>query len=80
MKTAERIIGRLADGEDFAKLARIHSKDDQSDNGGEYGWLKRTELRKELADTAFSLRRGQYSNPLPSRGPRFHYKGKRETF
>jgi len=64
MKTAERIIGRLADGEDFGKLARIHSKDDQSDNGGEYGWLKRTELRKELADTAFSLRRGQYSNPF----------------
>ena len=37
MKTAERIIGRLADGEDFAKL--MYSANDQSDNGGEYGWL-----------------------------------------
>lgn len=64
LKTAERIVSRLADGEDFAKLARIHSKDDQRNNGGEYGWLKRSELRKELADTAFALRRGQYSEPF----------------
>ena len=64
MKTAQRIIDRLADGEDFAKLARIHSKDDQRKNGGDYGWLKRSELRKELADSAFALRNGQYSEPF----------------
>ena len=64
MKTAQRIISRLADGEDFAKLARIHSKDDQRKNGGDYGWLKRSELRKELADSAFALRNGQYSEPF----------------
>jgi peptidyl-prolyl cis-trans isomerase SurA len=64
MKTATRIIARLADGEDFSKLARIHSKDDQQKNGGDYGWIKRSELRKELADIAFALRDGQYSEPF----------------
>ncbi len=61
MKTAERILERLGKGEDFGKLARIHSKDDRRKDGGDFGWLKKSELRKELADIAFTLKPGQHS-------------------
>jgi peptidyl-prolyl cis-trans isomerase SurA len=62
-QTAERIVQRLDRGEDFAKLARLHSRDDRRKEGGDYGWIKRTDLRKELSDLAFTLKAGNHSQP-----------------
>lgn len=67
-QTAERIVSRLNRGEDFAKLARIHSRDDRRKQGGDYGWIKRHDLRKELADLAFSLQKGHHSKPFELSG------------
>ncbi len=63
LQTAARIVGRLDRGEDFAKLARIHSRDDRRKQGGDYGWIKRHDLRKELANLAFTLPTGRHSQP-----------------
>ena len=63
LQTAQRIVQRLDRGEDFAKLARIHSRDDRRKQGGDYGWIKRTDLRKELSNLAFTLQAGHHSQP-----------------
>jgi peptidyl-prolyl cis-trans isomerase SurA len=68
IQTAERIVSRLDRGEDFEKLARIHSRDDRRKQGGDYGWIKRHDLRKELADLAFSLEKSHHSKPFELNG------------
>ena len=52
---------RLADGADFYTAARHYSQDSQAKNGGDWGWIEKGMLRKELEDVVFSLKEGQIS-------------------
>lgn len=63
-QTADEIMQKLAAGEDFAELAKTYSQDDQRDDGGDWGWISRADLIPELADQAFSLEQGNYSQPI----------------
>lgn len=53
-----------APGADFAAIAREHSEGPESEDGGEVGWVTRTQLAEELADAVFALSAGQYTAPL----------------
>lgn len=64
MQEARAIIKKLESGADFAELAAERSVDDMAENGGDWGWLKRKDMRNELAEVAFSLSKGQYSEPV----------------
>ncbi len=56
-----------APGADFAALAKQYSTDTVSkDKGGDLGYFARDQMVKEFADTAFSLRSGDISNPVKS--------------
>lgn len=59
---AEDILRKLQAGEDFAGLARIYSEGPNRENGGDWGWLGKDALRPDLAEVAFSLKKGQVSN------------------
>ena len=63
-KDAAAIHARLVAGADFAAEAKLHSQGTQALQGGDYGWLARSVLRKELADAAFSLPRGGLSDVI----------------
>lgn len=58
--TAKKIIDELNKGGDFAALSKQYSKDPgASQQGGDLGWFKKSEMVPEFADAAFSLKKGQ---------------------
>ncbi len=63
-QTARKIIEELSQGADFGDLARKYGQDDMSRKGGDWGWLKRADLRPELSDSAFALAPGDHSQPI----------------
>lgn len=63
---AKRAYGRLQGGEPFENVARSMSEGPDASQGGLLGTLKKGEMRPELEQIAFSLREGQYSQPVQS--------------
>jgi peptidyl-prolyl cis-trans isomerase SurA len=61
---AEEILGKLKEGAKFAEMASIYSQGSQRAQGGDWGWVEKSVLRKELADAAFSLKRGELSGVI----------------
>lgn len=59
--TAKAIIKALKNGQDFQKLAQSKSTDETSKDGGDLGFFLKSQLPKELADAAFDLSAGAYS-------------------
>ena len=63
-QTAKKIIGELDSGANFGDVARKYSQDKMSRSGGDWGWIERKDIRTELSDAAFSLKKGNYSQPI----------------
>ena len=63
---AERAVQQLADGADFADLARQLSRDPSASTGGYQGELSREDLPRAFADVIFSLEPGQASPIVPA--------------
>lgn len=59
---AEEILGKLAGGADFARMAQMYSEDSTRDSGGDWGWIERKTLAGPLEKVAFSLPAGKISN------------------
>jgi peptidyl-prolyl cis-trans isomerase SurA len=64
MQNARRIIADLENGADFAETARRFSQDEMRQRGGDWGWIRRSDIRRELSDVAFALEPGQFSQPV----------------
>jgi peptidyl-prolyl cis-trans isomerase SurA len=64
MKLAEEILAKLKDGAPFSEMASIYSQGSQRKDGGDWGWVERSVLRKELADVAFTLKPGERSGVI----------------
>lgn len=62
-KLAEEILGKLNEGASFAEMASVYS-DSRRSQSGAWDWVERTVLRKDLADAAFSLDRGERSGVI----------------
>ncbi|HAV12620.1 MAG TPA: peptidylprolyl isomerase [Opitutae bacterium] len=63
-QTAKQVISELDSGADFGDMARKYSQDQMSRRGGDWGWIERQDIRKELSEVAFNLEPGQYSQPI----------------
>ncbi|TVP76375.1 MAG: peptidylprolyl isomerase [Puniceicoccaceae bacterium] len=63
-QTAKQVMSELGGGANFADVARKYSQDDMSRRGGDWGWIERREIRRELSDIAFALEPGSYSQPV----------------
>ncbi len=62
---ARKVYERLKKGEDFAKIASEVSLDKTSaKSGGDLGNFKRGEMKPELEDVAFRLKKGEISMPI----------------
>ncbi|MGZ0657648.1 peptidylprolyl isomerase [Coraliomargarita sp. W4R53] len=79
-QTAKKVIYELSSGANFGDVARKYSQDDMSRNGGDWGWIERKDIRKELSDVAFGLNEGSYSQPIEIAGTIFilYAENKRE--
>jgi parvulin-like peptidyl-prolyl isomerase len=64
--TADEILAQLAQGADFAELARQHSLDEVTkETGGDLDWFPRGMIAAELEEAVFALQPGEYSEPIP---------------
>ena len=59
---AEEILGKLASGADFERMAQMYSEDSTRDLGGDWGWIERKTLAPELEKVAFALPVKKISN------------------
>lgn len=70
-QTAGQVMRELERGANFGDVARKYSQDEMSRRGGDWGWIERKDIRKELSDVAFSLEPGEYSDPVELGGTIF---------
>jgi len=61
---AREIQSKLKEGATFSDMAAVYSQGSQQHQGGDWGWVERSVLRKELADVAFTLAPGQVGDPI----------------
>ena len=61
---AREILAKIKQGATFAEMASVYSQGSQRSQGGDWGWVERSVLRKELADAAFKLKPGQVSGVI----------------
>jgi peptidyl-prolyl cis-trans isomerase SurA len=65
---AEEILGKLAKGAQFDRLAQIYSEDSTRELGGDWGWIERKTLAAPLEKVAFSLPVGRVSRIVDFNG------------
>ena len=63
-KLADEILAKLDDGDSFENMARDYSEGKEAKEGGDWGWVGRDLLRKELNEVAFSLKPRQHSHVI----------------
>ena len=59
---AEEVLGQLAGGAEFERMAQTYSEDGTRDVGGDWGWIGRNTLAGPLEKTAFNMPIGRISN------------------
>ncbi|MBW8865384.1 MAG: peptidyl-prolyl cis-trans isomerase [Verrucomicrobia bacterium] len=64
IELAREIQSKLKEGASFTDMAAVYSQGSQQHEGGDWGWVERSVLRKELGDVAFKLAPGQVSDPI----------------
>jgi peptidyl-prolyl cis-trans isomerase SurA len=65
---AEEILGKLASGAEFDRIAQIYSEDSSRDLGGDWGWIERKTLAAPLEKIAFNLPVGRISSIIEFSG------------
>jgi peptidyl-prolyl cis-trans isomerase SurA len=68
---AEEILGKLADGAPFDRMAQMYSEDATRDSGGDWGWIERKTLAPQLEKVAFNLPAGRVSHVIEL-GPNYY--------
>jgi peptidyl-prolyl cis-trans isomerase SurA len=64
MGQADAILLRLRSGEKFEDLAKEYSSDSRRAKGGDWGWMKRSDLKPEFSEPLFSVKKGECSEPV----------------
>ena len=60
----DKVMAELDSGRPFAQVATEFSQDSRKDRGGDWGWIKRPDLKDELSAVAFNLKKGEHSQPI----------------
>jgi peptidyl-prolyl cis-trans isomerase SurA len=61
---ADSILLRLRSGEKFEDLAKEYSSDSRRAKGGDWGWMKRSDLKPEFSEPLFAVKKGEASDPV----------------
>jgi peptidyl-prolyl cis-trans isomerase SurA len=64
VQRANEILAEIKGGASFQEMASVYSEGSQKSQGGDWGWVERSVLRKDLADVAFALKPGQVSGAI----------------
>ncbi|PYJ75092.1 MAG: peptidylprolyl isomerase [Verrucomicrobia bacterium] len=71
---AEEVLGKLASGAEFERMAQIYSEDSTRDVGGDWGWIERKTLAAPLEKIAFNMPVGRISNIINYAGNYYIFK------
>jgi parvulin-like peptidyl-prolyl isomerase len=71
---AEEVLGKLASGAEFDRMAQIYSEDSTRDMGGDWGWIERKTLAPPLEKIAFNMPLGRISNIINYAGNYYIFK------
>lgn len=63
----EDMYAKLKEGEDFSELAKEHSQGPNKERGGDMGYIQKGEMLPELEKAIFSLKVGEFSEPVRSK-------------
>ena len=55
------VLSKIDSGVPFDEMARSYSSGSHRADGGDYGWVSRKDLKTDLSEVAFSLKKGQHS-------------------
>ncbi len=58
------VMRQLDAGTGFADVARLYSQDSRRAKGGDWGWQRRSDLRKEFSEPLFALEKGRHTQPI----------------
>ncbi len=61
---AQEILRKIKEGAAFSEMASVYSQGSQRSQGGDWGWIERKVLRKELSEVAFTLKAGSLSEVI----------------
>ncbi|MFA5262830.1 MAG: peptidylprolyl isomerase [Opitutaceae bacterium] len=61
---AAEVVNKYKSGDKFEDLAKHYSQDSRRSRGGDWGWQKRTDLKKEFSDPLFTLKKGEITDPI----------------
>jgi peptidyl-prolyl cis-trans isomerase SurA len=61
---ADAILLRLRSGEKFEDLAKEYSSDSRRAKGGDWGWMKRSDLKPEFSEPLFAVKKGECSEAV----------------
>lgn len=61
---AREIQSKIKEGATFQEMASVYSQGSQQHQAGDWGWVERSVLRKELADAAFALKPGEVGDVI----------------
>jgi len=64
VQRAKEILAEIKAGAKFQDMASVYSDGSQKSQGGDWGWVERSVLRKDLAEVAFALKPGQVSGVI----------------
>jgi peptidyl-prolyl cis-trans isomerase SurA len=67
-QTAERLVGQIRDGADFAAVARQFSQSASAAVDGDLGWMMASQLDRGVADAVRGLAPGEVSDPIAVAG------------
>src|SRR5207249_2572496 len=65
---AEEVLGKLASGAEFDRMAQVYSEDSTRDMGGDWGWIERKTLAAPLEKIASNMPVGRISNIIDYAG------------
>lgn len=60
------IYNKLKEGQDFSELAKRYSQGPNKDQGGDMGYIEQGEMLEELDNAIFTLKPGEFSEPIRS--------------
>ncbi|MDA0848959.1 MAG: SurA N-terminal domain-containing protein [Verrucomicrobia bacterium] len=64
LETANEIVRQLDAGKPIHSLANTYGDKTFNRANGDWGWIKREDLRSELSEVAFDLNIGEYTQPI----------------
>jgi peptidyl-prolyl cis-trans isomerase SurA len=64
VQRANEILSEIKRGAAFQEMASVYSEGSQKSQGGEWGWIERSDLNPQLAAAALSLKPGQVSDVI----------------